>query len=102
MKSCQVFFLRNQNFKTEKPCPHCVFEKFNADKIGNFKYNINTMSDRKLKVYLDTSVVSYLQQEDSQHIAVAVLNERDVIVSWNFKHLINIKTIKGIRNIKKT
>lgn len=27
-------------------------------------YNINTMSDRKLKVYLDTSVVSYLQQED--------------------------------------
>lgn len=143
-------------------------------------YNINTMSDRKLKVYLDTSVVSYLQQEDvpnrmaetlklwkkfmtgcydiylssmttyeidncseskksflhnkldeieyaeleidkdcislardiistgilteksfedSQHIAVAVLNKCDVIVSWNFKHLVNIKTIKGIRKI---
>ena len=79
-----------------------LHEPFFIAKNGVFLYNIIVMNERKLKVYLDTSVVSYLQQEDSQHIAVAVLNERDVIVSWNFKHLINIKTIKGIRNIKKT
>ena len=61
LKSCQVFFLRNQNFKAEKPCPHCVFEEFNVDKVGIFKYNINTMSDRKFKVYLNERKEKSLQ-----------------------------------------
>ena len=30
---------------------------------------------------------------------MAVLNECDVIISWNFKHLVNIKTIQGVRKI---
>jgi len=37
--------------------------------------------------------------DDCMHIAIAILNSCDVIVSWNFKHLVNIKTIDGIRGI---
>ncbi len=37
--------------------------------------------------------------EDCQHIAVAIENDCDVIISWNFKHMVNIKTVKGIRAI---
>lgn len=35
----------------------------------------------------------------SLHIAIAILNKCDVIISWNFKHLVNIKTVRGTRAI---
>lgn len=37
--------------------------------------------------------------DDCQHIATAVLHGCDCIISWNFKHIVNIKTIKGVRAI---
>ena len=37
--------------------------------------------------------------DDCTHIAVAILNNCDIIVSWNFKHIVNIKTIHGVREI---
>ena len=32
----------------------------------------------------------------SSHIACAIVRECDFIVSWNFKHLVNPKTVKGV------
>ena len=37
--------------------------------------------------------------DDSYHIATAIINECDIIVSWNFKHIVNVKTINGVRTI---
>jgi len=37
--------------------------------------------------------------DDCTHIAVAISNNCDVIVSWNFRHLVNIRTIDGVREI---
>jgi len=37
--------------------------------------------------------------DDCTHIAAAITNGCDIIVSWNFKHLVNIRTINGIREI---
>ncbi len=37
--------------------------------------------------------------DDCQHIGAAVVNDCDCIVSWNFKHIVNIKTIRGVRAI---
>jgi predicted nucleic acid-binding protein len=37
--------------------------------------------------------------DDCQHIAAAIMSGSDVIVSWNFKHIVNIRTIKGVRAI---
>lgn len=48
---------------------------------------------------IDTGILSEKSFEDCQHIAVAVLNKCDAIISWNFKHLVNIKTIQGVRKI---
>ncbi|MCF7847583.1 MAG: hypothetical protein K9M45_01940 [Kiritimatiellales bacterium] len=35
-------------------------------------------------------VIPPKKQEDAMHIAIAVIFEMDVLVSWNFKHLANI------------
>ena len=37
--------------------------------------------------------------DDCTHIAAAIINNCDIVVSWNFKHLVNIKTINGVRAI---
>jgi len=37
--------------------------------------------------------------DDCVHISSAVISECDYIISWNFKHMVNIKTINGVRAI---
>ena len=34
---------------------------------------------------------------DCQHIAAAIVCGCDIIVSWNFKHIVNHKTIQGVK-----
>jgi predicted nucleic acid-binding protein len=46
-----------------------------------------------------TGILSEKSFDDCCHIALAILNDCDVIVSWNFKHLVNPKTIRGVRAI---
>lgn len=36
---------------------------------------------------------------DSLHIASASIYQLDAIVSWNFKHIVNLKTIHGIHEV---
>ncbi len=37
--------------------------------------------------------------DDCLHIAAAILNDCHIIISWNFKHMVNIDTIHGVRKI---
>jgi hypothetical protein len=39
--------------------------------------------------YLEAGVFSRAMINDALHVASAVLNEQDVLVSWNFRHLVN-------------
>lgn len=37
--------------------------------------------------------------DDCQDIGAAIISECDCIISWNFKHIVNVKTIRGVRAI---
>lgn len=37
--------------------------------------------------------------DDCLHIAIAVINNCDIILSWNFNHMVNIRTINGVRAV---
>ncbi len=54
---------------------------------------------RKLRVYLDTSVINFLFAEDALHIAVATVNDADVFLSWNYRHLANVNKDLLIRAV---
>ena len=41
------------------------------------------------------------EENDTIHIAVASLNELNIIASWNFRHIVNWKTIDTIHHINK-
>ena len=48
---------------------------------------------------IDMGILTKKSFDDCQHIGAAIVSECDCIISWNFKHIVNIKTIHGIRAI---
>ena len=59
---------------------------------------IDDMSDVAQQI-IDMGILTKKSYDDCQHIAAAVVTECNCIISWNFKHIVNIKTIHGIRAI---
>jgi predicted nucleic acid-binding protein len=49
--------------------------------------------------YIDAKVVGRTSKADCQHIAIATLSKADVLVSWNFKHIVNLDRIRGYNGI---
>lgn len=44
--------------------------------------------------YIDEEAISPKCLLDAQHIAIATVNKNDVLVSWNFKHIVNLRRIQ--------
>lgn len=51
------------------------------------------------KKYIDSKVISDKFEMDGLHVAVATIYHVDVIVSWNFKHLVNLNRIRGFNSV---
>lgn len=51
------------------------------------------------RAYLDAKVLTERQLVDAQHIAMATIAQVDVLVSWNFKHIVNLKRIHGYNTV---
>lgn len=45
--------------------------------------------------YINENVVGKTSREDCFHIALATIHKADVLVSWNFKHIVNVTRIRG-------
>ena len=49
--------------------------------------------------YVAEKVVGKTSFDDCLHIATATLNKADILVSWNFKHIVNVYRIRGYNSI---
>ena len=59
----------------------------------------NDEIDEVAQMIIDMGILNEKSYDDCMHIASAVVGGCDVIVSWNFKHMVNVKTINGVRAI---
>ncbi len=50
-------------------------------------------------LYLGEGVIGPGKQIDAEHIAIATISRVDVLVSWNFKHIVNLERIRGYNSI---
>lgn len=48
---------------------------------------------------VDLGILRQKSYEDCQHIAAAIMSGCDAVVSWNFKHIVNHKTMQGVKAI---
>lgn len=49
--------------------------------------------------YIDEKVVGETSYADCLHIAIATIYQADLLVSWNFKHIVNIERIRGYNSV---
>jgi hypothetical protein len=54
-----------------------------------------TLADK----YLAENVVGPTSADDCRHIATATINKVDFLVSWNFKHIVNVFRIRGYNSV---
>lgn len=50
-------------------------------------------------IYVNERVVGKSSIEDCRHIAIATINNVDILASWNFKHIVNIDKINGYNSV---
>jgi len=44
--------------------------------------------------YIDENAINKNFLVDAQHVAIATINRADVLVSWNFRHIVNLRKIR--------
>jgi predicted nucleic acid-binding protein len=49
--------------------------------------------------YISEGVVGPTSYADCLHIALATIHKADFLISWNFKHIVNIQRIRGYNSI---
>ncbi len=51
------------------------------------------------EAYISEGVITAKMRADAQHIAIATVARVDVLVSWNFKHIVNLFRIHGYNSV---
>jgi len=49
--------------------------------------------------YVDAGIVSKNFEDDAWHIAIATINNVDILVSWNFKHIVHFDKIRQFNSV---
>jgi len=49
--------------------------------------------------YISEKVVGKTSYADCLHIALATIKQADYLISWNFKHIVNVERIRGYNSI---
>jgi len=66
------------------------------------KFERVTLTEEAIQLadqYIIEKVVGKTSIEDCRHIALATINRVDILVSWNFKHIVNLDRIKGYNSV---
>ena len=80
--------------------PENVKEVLNKVTENNIEYVfINEESVILTNAYLKEGVIAENSLSDARHIAIATVERVDVLVSWNFKHIVNLNRIHLINSV---
>jgi len=69
--------------------PHAHIEMLELDAEAN----------ELAEAYIAAGVLTAKMRADAQHIAIATVGRVDVLVSWNFKHIVNLQRIRGYNSV---
>ncbi len=94
----------------------CVFSNLSEVELTNAPENVReyfkdlpkanmeriVIGDEAIRLaekYIEEKVVGETSFSDCLHIAAATLNKVDILVSWNFKHIVNVYRIRGYNSV---
>lgn len=68
--------------------------------LYDMEYNVVETNDSIVELaekIIDFGILKQKSYDDCRHIASAILAGCDIIASWNFKHIVNVKTVRGVK-----
>ena len=74
-----------------------VIDKFGPEEVSIIPTTEEV--DELTDAYLSANVVTAKYREDAAHIAHATIGGADVLVSWNFRHIVNLSRIEGFNAV---
>ena len=93
----------------KETCPYCSSENLVKrekiqEAISKLKFEelkVNDESEQLANKYIQAKITPEKYKNDALHIAIAVINNIDVIISWNMSHIVKLKTIVEVNKINK-
>lgn len=93
-----------------------LFSSVTQDELNNAPDNVKSLvnsvktnsveflnsSDEAVELaneYIKAKVVGQTSFTDCLHIALATIHKADYLISWNFKHIVNVQRINGYNSI---
>lgn len=70
--------------------------------VGRLEFRLLEVSDEAEELadrYLLAGVIPKSERDDALHLALAALAEVDTVVSWNFRHMVNLRRIRGVNGV---
>ncbi len=64
-------------------------------------YEISESMERLRDAYLAAGVLGESSEADALHVAAATVLDVDMIVSWNFKHIVHYEKIRGFNAVNR-
>ena len=65
--------------------------------INNFIVLDSNNSTKELaRMYVENGIFPLKYFDDAQHVAIASYNEINYLISWNFEHLVKVKTRRSV------
>lgn len=80
--------------------PEAVRDSFQDRTAGTFEeIPITTEVEELAQAYVDAEILGEASFADAIHVAAATVARADVIVSWNFKHIVNYNRIRKFNGV---
>ena len=74
-----------------------VLERLSAANVETV--DLSEEAQRLRDEYLKSGVVTIEHGNDALHVALATVNGADMIVSWNFRHIVHYDKIRGFNSV---
>jgi len=80
--------------------PENVRELVKSIKVVNTEFlEVTTEAIELASENISEKIVGQTSFADCLHIALATINRADFLISWNFKHIVNVQRIRGYNSI---
>ncbi len=95
-----LVLLSTETLREIRKAPNAVqaiWKKLSDDMVEILTNNAET-EELSLK-YIEANVLGLASRSDALHVAAATLAGADLVLSWNFKHIVNFNRIRGFNSV---
>lgn len=69
------------------------------EKYAPVKLDTATEAEKLADAYLDKAIIPQTKRDDALHVGIATVFEMDAVISWNYRHLANLRKVELFHSV---